>query len=211
MIRKVAVVWSVAIVFLLATCVKRAEAQNCQAIMQQLLSGGHDVAWALRAQDYYNRNCLGRQPETPPLPQPSYPTYDLQPAYQAPTFDTLTNTLLQEFSKLGELINKGQPLRQNIPLSNGTKTMDTVAAPPPAPSDYVDPFAARTFPPITQSTAGPVTRRGNIWDPSNWVELSPPPRPSATPEQRLTPAPGPCGPYAPLTGVCSAPITGFGR
>jgi hypothetical protein len=208
MIGRAMIVRGAGFVLLFATSATRVEAQNCQVIKQQLLSGGSDVAWALRAQDYYNRNCLGRQDQQTPPPGPSNPTSNPQPTYQTPTRNTLPNPLLQEFSKLGEFIKKGQPLRQNIPLSSGVKMMETVAAPPPAPTDYVDPFAARTFPAITKSASGPV-RPGSIWDRSQWVTLSPPAAPSAPPTQQPSPSSGPCGPYAAQTGVCSAPVTGF--
>jgi hypothetical protein len=153
----------------------------------------------------------------PPYQQPSYnpaptytaPTYTPQPSYSAPS---ISNRIMQEWAALGGMINNLQPLRQNIPLSSGLRMMETVVAPPPASIDYVDPFAARTFPPITQSTSGPVKQYGSIWDPNEWTTLSPsavPEPPSAVPQQPA-PSSGPCGPYAEQTGVCSAPVTGFG-
>jgi len=201
----------VGLILLLSTCVTPVEAQNCQALLQQILSGGANVAWAVAAQQEYNRNCLGQKAQ-PPRSNPRR-TYNPSPPtpYQAPTPNTLPRKVMLEEAKLGEMINKGQPLRQNIPLSSGTKMMETVAAPPPAPANYVDPFAVGTFPAITKSTSGPVRPHGSIWDPSQSVTLSPPAAPSAPPQPQPTPSSGPCGPYAAQTGVCSAPVTGFGR
>jgi hypothetical protein len=191
----------------LATCATRAQGQNCQALLQQIISGGADVQWAMAAQQEYNNNCLGQRQQQPRSPPPTYnqtPTYNPQPNGAAT--QKIPNKISQEWTKLGEMLMKGQPLRQDIPLSAGLKMMETVAAPPPAPTGYVDPFAARTFPAITRSTSGPV-RPGSIWDPSQMVSLSPPAAPSAT-SQKASPSSGPCGPYGTL---CNAPITGFDR
>jgi hypothetical protein len=149
---------------LIATSATPVEAQNCEAIMRQLLSGGADVGWAQRAQDYLNRNCSGNQPQ-PSIPQPSYPTYNPQPTYQTPNplpnYQT-PNAVVQEFAKIGEFIMRGQPLRKDIPLSSGVMQMENVKQPPPAPQNYVDPFAAGTFTPPTQSS--PVLcRRGGAF------------------------------------------------
>ena len=160
-----------------------------------------------------DRNCLNQpQPNPPPYNSPSYnPSPYNPPAIDvAPTDNSASMRIVREWAKLGEQIMKGQPLRQSIPLSAGTKMMETVAAPPPAPTNYVDPFAAGTFPPITQSTSGPVKPHGSVWDPSQQVGLSPPAKPPVAPQQP-SPSSGPCGPYAVQTGVCSDPITGFGR
>src|SRR5262249_51236746 len=135
-------------------------------------------------QPAYNPPIYNQQPTYNPQP------YNQQPSYPAPS---VTNMILQELATLGGMINKLQPLRQNIPLSSGLKMMDFVGAPPPAPTDYVDPFAAGTFPPITQSASGPVKPQGSIWDPSQLTTLSPPavPEPPSTAPQQ--PSSGPCG------------------
>jgi hypothetical protein len=198
----------------LATCATRAEAQDCQALMQQLLSGGSDVQWAMRAQEELNRNCRGQTVQPPQNQQPTYiaPTYNPQ-QNAAPTQNSLPNAMLQELAKLGELTKPPQQmLPKDIPLSSGTVKMETVAAPPPAaPTDYADPFAQSTpapgSAPMTQSPSGPVKSYGSIWDPNQITGLSPPAAPSVTPQQP-SPKPGPCGLYGEL---CNAPFTGFDR
>lgn len=199
------------LVLLIATSVEPAEAQDCQVILQQLLSGGADVGWAMRAQDYYNRNCLGRQPQQSmpqrpyPTPQPTYqaPVYNPPPTYQAP------HPRVEEFAKLGEFVMSGQPLRKDIPLSSGVRQMDTVRQPPPAPQNYSDPFTTGPANPPTQSMGPlppPSKPRGSIWDdPNNWVQLAPPSGPPA-PQQQPATSSVPCPP-----DVCSPPITGFDR
>jgi hypothetical protein len=209
---------SAGLLLLMAICATRAEAQDCQALLRQILSGGSNVPWGMAAADEYNRKCLGQPTLPQPIPQPTYnpptynpeQTYNPQGTYEAPIQNNIANLIFQEASKLGEFIIKVQPLRENIPLSSGTKMMELYPAPPPAPTGYIDPFAAGTFPPIKQSTSGPVKSYGSIWDPSQWATLSPPAEPSTTPEQPK-PSSGPCGPYAAQTGVCSGPYTGFDR
>jgi hypothetical protein len=175
----------------------RAEAQDCQSMLNQLLNGQPGYGspqWGQGIADQYNSNCLGGQSQ--------------QPSSQPPAENLFDNAVTRELSALDTMLIRGQPQRQDIPLSSGTVMMQNAPAPPPAPTNYVDPFAARTFPPITESAAGPVKKYGSIWDPSQWVRLSPP---AQTPPAAQTPGTqsGPCGPYAAQTGDCRAPVTGF--
>lgn len=190
---------SLIILALLGLSATGVRAQDCQAVLNQLLSGGANVGWAMNAQNWYNANCLGQRQ------QPSY-----QPPINYPVSNNdWINRRTNEFAALGNYIQKARPLRKDIPLSAGTVRMETVNAPPPAPADYADPFAARTFPPIKESVAGPVKRYGSIWDPSQWVSMSPPAEPAGA--KAPEPTSGPCGRYGSLSGVCAAPVTGFGR
>jgi hypothetical protein len=212
----------------LATCATGAEAQNCQALLNQILSGGSNVEWAMAASQEYNSKCQGGQTVQPPRnqePRFTPPTFNPQqnaapynpprnaapynpPRNAAPTQNSTPNTALQELAALSQMLVMTQPpLPQGIPLSNGTVRQEAPVVQQMASPDYVDPFAQRT--PLSGSapTSDPVRSYGSIWDPSQSVGLSPPAAPSATPQQQ-SPKPGPCGLYG---EVCNAPITGFDR
>jgi hypothetical protein len=108
--------------------------------------------------------------------QPVQPQY-VPPQEPPPQPNIFDNALTREFERLGEMLMKGEPLRQDIPLSSGLVAMQNAPAPPPAPNGYSDPFAARWTPPASANSA-PHTS-GSIWDPNNAVRLEPPPPPSA--------------------------------
>lgn len=162
--------FGLAILALLCAGPERADAQDCQAILNQLLSGHPGYGSAERATALGNQynNCMAGQQQQAPV----YQQQQQQP-YQLPQSDFANTPVIRELTALSTLTSRNQPLRQDIPLSSGTVMMELVPAPPPAPRNYVDPFAARSFPAITSSAAGPV-RRGSIWDPSQWVTMQPP-------------------------------------
>jgi len=155
---------------ILVATVGAAQAQNCEAIearkraMAMQCGFTCDIAgMKMLEQQYYA--CLAGQGQSHPLYQQPY-----QP--QQPQMNALQRAIASELEFMGKIVMKGQPLRQDIPLSAGTVQMQMVRAPDPAPVGYADPFAVRTFAPVTQSNAGPV-KSGNIWDPNQWVQLQP--------------------------------------
>jgi hypothetical protein len=70
-------------------------------------------------------------------PQTPMPRFNPQYEAPAPRDNVYNNFITRESVRLSGLIMRGQPLRQNIPLSSGVAVQQTYIAPP---AKYVDPF-----------------------------------------------------------------------
>lgn len=171
------------LVVIFAFCAS-ANAQDCSqyvgAKARAAWEGNLALVYELDAQE---KQCLSQRQQ---------PQYAPGPQYQPPPQNNFVNSAqLRELSALGGFVNRNAVLPQGIPLSSGTVMMQNAPAPPPAPTNYVDPFAARWTPPVSTNSAPHVN--GNIRDLNQVVREVPteqadaPPPPSNPPTTFLNP------------------------
>jgi hypothetical protein len=107
-------------------------------------------------------------PAAPPVQRPSF-----QPNYGAsPPFEPTNTPVMREMQALGGMLMSDAPLPQNIPLSSGLVLMHNTQAPPPAPTNYIDPFTngpgwsppAKPQAPVATTTVGPNGLNRNLSD-----------------------------------------------
>lgn len=121
---------------LIACGVSAANGQNCQQLFYgpKLNAAAASNLQLLNQLDAQERQCYANA-HSRPTPMPRF-----DPQYHAPQQnDIYNNPVMREFESLGERTMRGQPLRQNIPLSSGVVRQEIYV--PPPPSNYVDPFA----------------------------------------------------------------------
>lgn len=150
---------------LFTSCGGVAEAQDCSQFLAAKANAARagDLA-LLYALDAQEKQCLA-QGSYAPQPQPYQPP-------PPPINSYLNSPIFHELAALGGMINRNAVLPQGVPLSNGLVMMQNQIAPPPAPQNYVDPFAA---PPSRPVVTAPAPRTyGSIWDPNQAVTLQPP-------------------------------------
>ena len=110
--------------------------------------------------------------ERAPTPMPRF-----DPEYRAapPRDDIYNNPGTREALRLGSKIMGAQPLRQNIPLTSGLVQQEIYI--PPAPRNYIDPFARPEIAAPTLSTGSyTITQQQLDYLRDNQVRMQPPQR-----------------------------------
>ena len=133
--------------------------KDASAQWQGLCQNGH---W--ESSGYANVCVPDQQPARAPTFQPNFGA--------SPPFDPLNTPVMRELNALSGLVTRDAILPQNIPLSGGLVLMHNTQAPPPAPTNYVDPFTngpgwsppAKPQAPVAATTVGPNGLNRNLSD-----------------------------------------------